>query len=395
MKTVIADKRWTRKYPHVGTGPMSSESCVSPEFFELERERVFRSCWLNVGRVDDVPSPGDFFVQDIAVCKTSIVVVRGRDRQLRAFHNLCSHRGNRLVWEERGNARVFVCGFHSWVYGTDGKLDTITDEENFFDLDKCALALSPVELDVWEGFIFVHLGTPTESLRDYLGDVAVQLGEGHFDKLERTFEYEVTEDANWKVALDAQNEIYHLPFQHRRTIPDFAVRKNGQYVRIQDFRIFKYHTVWATEVPEDRKVGPLEASAHRFGGPTPSGGTYSLPRIGDFDFYTIFPNMCLILTRGFPSDNYITYNFWPSSVDSTSWKIKMHFAPARNAGERVAQEYTKCLVRDVLYEDAAAHEAIHAGLASQVKPFVHYQDEEIQIRYFHEVLDRFCGVDGA
>lgn len=394
MKTVIADKRWTQKYPQIGTGPVSAEPCVSPEFFEIERERVFRNCWLNVGRADDVPRPGDYFVQDIAVCNTSIVVVRGRDDELRAFHNVCSHRGNKVVRSERGNARVFVCGFHSWVYGTDGALKTITDEENFFDLDKCELGLSPVRLDTWEGFIFIHLGTPTESLREYLGGVADQLGGGHFDRLEKTFEYHVSENTNWKNALDAQNEIYHLPFQHRRTIPDFAVRKNGQFIRTQDFRIYGRHTVWASEVPDERKAGPLEEMSYRFGGPSTPGEatTHSLPRIGDFDFYTIFPNMCIILSRGFPSDNYITYNFWPLAVDQTLWKIKMHFVPARNAGERLAQEYTKCLVRDVLYEDAAAHEAIHQGLSSGVKPFLHLQDDEIQIRYFHEVLERSCGV---
>ncbi|NNL86476.1 MAG: Rieske 2Fe-2S domain-containing protein, partial [Myxococcales bacterium] len=97
MKTVIADKRWTKKYPHVGTGPVSTEPCISPEFFELERERVFKRCWLNVGRVGDIPNPGDYFVQDVAVCNTSIVVVRGRDGEVRAFHNVCSHRGNKVV----------------------------------------------------------------------------------------------------------------------------------------------------------------------------------------------------------------------------------------------------------------------------------------------------------
>ena len=199
------------------------------------------------------------------------------------------------------------------------------------------------------------------------------------------------ENSNWKNGLDAQNEIYHLPFQHRRSIPDFAVRKNGRYIRTQDVRLFNHHSVYASEVPEERKGGPIEEMTYRLGGlnvdTLPDG--HKLPRIGDFDFYTIFPNFCILLSRGIPSDNFITYNWWPLAVDRTFWNIRLHFVPAANAGERVAQEYTKCLVRDVLLEDAAAHEMIHEGLASRAKKVIQLQDDEIQIRYFHHVLENF------
>ena len=395
MKTVIADKRWTKKYPEVGTGPVSTESCISEAFYERERERVFRRCWLNVGRVDSVPGPGDYFVQEIAVCNTSILVICGRDEVIRGFHNVCSHRGNKLVRNHQGCRQALVCGFHNWTFDTTGALKSVTDEENFFDLDKSKLGLTPVHLDVWEGFIFINLAEePAESLHDYLGGVVDQLGGGHFDHHELTFQYQVSERSNWKNGLDAQNEIYHLPFQHKRSIPDFSVRKDGRYTRNQDFRIYKYHTVYACEVPEERKMGPLGEMTYRLGtlsDVNASKTRFRLPRIGDFDFYTIFPNFCVLLSKDQPSDNYITYNFWPLAVDRTLWNIKLHFVPAVNASERFAQEFTKVLVRDVLYEDAAAHETIHEGLASRAKNFIHYQDEEIQIRYFHEVLERFCG----
>ena len=395
MKTVIADKRWTKKYPEVGTGPVSTESCISEAFYERERERVFRRCWLNAGRVDYVPTPGDYFVQEIAVCNTSILVIRGRDEVIRGFHNVCSHRGNKLVRNHQGCRQALVCGFHNWTFDTTGALKSVTDEENFFDLDKSKLGLTPVHLDVWEGFIFINLADePAETLQDYLGGVVDQLGGGHFDHHELTFQYQVSERSNWKNGLDAQNEIYHLPFQHKRSIPDFAVRKDGRYTRNQDFRIYKYHTVYASEVPEERKMGPLGEMTYRLGtlsNVNASKTRFRLPRIADFDFYTIFPNFCILLSKDQPSDNYITYNFWPLAVDKTLWNIKLHFVPAANASERFSQEFTKVLVRDVLYEDAAAHETIHEGLASRAKPFIHYQDEEIQIRYFHEVLERFCG----
>jgi len=79
MRTVIADKRWAKKYPHLGTGPVAAEPCISPEYFELERERVFRRVWLNVGRVEDLPNPGDYVVHNLAACQASILLIRGQD----------------------------------------------------------------------------------------------------------------------------------------------------------------------------------------------------------------------------------------------------------------------------------------------------------------------------
>jgi hypothetical protein len=77
--------RWARRYPELGTAPLPIDPCVSPQYFELERERVFKHAWLNVGRIDEIPHPGDFFVRDLAVCKTSMLVARGWDGQVRSF----------------------------------------------------------------------------------------------------------------------------------------------------------------------------------------------------------------------------------------------------------------------------------------------------------------------
>ena len=102
MLTRMIDKQWSEKYPQVGRGPVSTEPCISPEYFELERERIFRRHWINMGRVEEIPTAGDYFVRDFAVCGISILVVRGNDDKVRAFHNVCPHRGNTLVMNERG-----------------------------------------------------------------------------------------------------------------------------------------------------------------------------------------------------------------------------------------------------------------------------------------------------
>jgi phenylpropionate dioxygenase-like ring-hydroxylating dioxygenase large terminal subunit len=390
MKTVLANKRWAQKYPGLGTGPVPAEPCISPEYFDLERERVFRRVWLNVGRVEDVPEPGDYVVHDLAVCNASVLLVRGKDGVIRGFHNVCSHRGNKVVWNEKGSCPgVWACGFHSWTYNTQGELTWVPDEENFFDLKKEELGLSPITTEVWEGFLFITLDPhPRESLQEYLGGVAEQLGGGHFERLSLTYAYQVDEQANWKIALDAQNELYHLPFQHRLTIPNFCVRKDNRYTRLLDVRLYNHHSVYASETPDGGVPSPVQALAFRLDAAAPP---CRLPRIGDFDFYTIFPNFVILLFKGASQDFYMTYNFWPLAVDRTRWDIKLYFPPAAHAAHRLSQDYMKCLARDVLHEDALAHEAIHCGLASKAKTQLFFQDDEIQLRHFHKVVEDYVG----
>jgi nitrite reductase/ring-hydroxylating ferredoxin subunit len=165
------DRKWHSQYPELGTNPVPIEPYISPEFFELERDRVFRRVWLCLGREERIPNPGDFFVKDLAIARTSIIVVRGKDGRIRAFHNACSHRSNRVEWQMKGCAATFTCPFHGWSYGLDGRVLAIPDENNFFNLDKKRLGLTPITLDTWQGFIFISLN-PEQPLREYLGEWA-------------------------------------------------------------------------------------------------------------------------------------------------------------------------------------------------------------------------------
>src|SRR3974390_1691147 len=167
---------WTEHYPELGTGLVSYEDSVAPEFFELEREAIFKRAWLNVGRVEQLPKVGSYFTKEIAAANASIVVVRDRDDEIHAFHNICRHRGNKLVWndfpkeETSGTARQFVCKYHGWRYGTDGACTFVQQEGEFFDLDKANYSLVPIHCDVWEGFIFINASEkPEQSLREFLG----------------------------------------------------------------------------------------------------------------------------------------------------------------------------------------------------------------------------------
>lgn len=217
---------WTEHYSQLGTAPMSYDDSTSPEFYELEREAIFKRAWLNVGRIEQVPRTGSYFTKEINAAKTSIIVVRGSDGEVRAFHNICRHRGNKLVWndfpneETSGTCRQFTCKYHGWRYGLDGALAFVQQEEEFFDLDKDAYGLVSVHCEVWAGFIFVNLAKqPEQSLTDFLGPMVTALDGYPFGNLTERFSYRAEIKANWKLYMDAFQEFYHAPILHGRQSP--------------------------------------------------------------------------------------------------------------------------------------------------------------------------------
>src|SRR4051812_38246160 len=92
-----AEGSWTEHYPELGTDPVSYEDSISPEFYERERDAIFGRTWLNVGRVEQLPRVGSYFTKELDCAGTSIVVVRSSQDEVRAFHNICRHRANKLV----------------------------------------------------------------------------------------------------------------------------------------------------------------------------------------------------------------------------------------------------------------------------------------------------------
>src|SRR5262245_36103400 len=221
-----AEGSWTEHYPELGTAPVSYEDSISPGFYELEREAVFKRAWLNVGRVDLLPRNGSYFTKEIQVARTSIIVVRDMNGTVRAFHNICRHRGNKLVWQDfpreetSGTCRQFACKYHGWRYDLAGALTFVQQENEFFHLDKKQYGLVPVHCEVWEGFIFVNLSRqPEQSLRDFLGPMILSLEGYPFEKLSERWYYRSEVKANWKIYMDAFQEFYHAPVLHMRQTP--------------------------------------------------------------------------------------------------------------------------------------------------------------------------------
>jgi Rieske 2Fe-2S family protein len=183
-----------------------------PEVFAFERAAWLRRDWLLSGRVEDAPAAGDYFVADVS--GENIVVVRGDDGELRAFHNVCRHRGSRLIEEPCGRLVRFQCPYHAWIYDLRGRLRTPRHTDLLEGFDPVEYGLRPVRLDTWHGLVFLNLDTEAASLADTLGELP-----GHFERyrldelrLARRMEYDVA--ANWKAIVENYAECYHCPGVH-------------------------------------------------------------------------------------------------------------------------------------------------------------------------------------
>ncbi len=148
---------WTENWPELGTAPVDYTDSVDPEHWKLEQQAIFRKTWLHMGRVELVPKKGRYVTRELPSVGpgVSIIIVNDGD-EIRAFYNLCRHRGNKLVWndypneEVSGSCRQFVCKYHAWRYDLKGDLTFVQQESEFFDLDKADYPLKPVRCEVWE-----------------------------------------------------------------------------------------------------------------------------------------------------------------------------------------------------------------------------------------------------
>jgi len=378
-------RRWVQTHPELGTGPISTERFISPEHFERERTEVFAKTWVNVGSRHDFTGPGSFFVRQVAVLKISLLVVQDSQGRIQAYHNVCSHRGNKLIWEASGPCpKLFACRFHGWGYSAeDGALKAVSDEDQFYFEDKQDLGLVPVRTETWNGFVFVTLNKDATNLAEHLGPLGEKLADFPFEKLTLQYRYDVPEQANWKVALDAQNEIYHVPMLAplHRFLSGGAFHTNDDgYTRLHDFERLGLHSVYTSEsddVFEDTASGTANSTA------VSNFGELQLPLATPFAFHVVFPNMVL----AFFNNSMFTYNIWPEAHDRTVWEIRLHYLEPTNLAERVLVEQAKCRFRDLLCEDQAGHEALQVGLTSRARNVFVLGEQEVQIRAFHKTLD--------
>ena len=206
--------------------PLSPWTYSDPELFEIEYQALFLNRWQFVGHVSDVTGIGDYVSADIG--RDNVVVIRSKDRKLRAFLNVCRHRGSR-IFEGSGTCEgVIRCPYHGWTYKLDGSLMAIPQEETLAHVDRSKHGLHQVQLDEFNGLLFVRVKGSGPAVAEQFAHT------GHYFEKFDVANYTVIADAtseiwdvNWKVAWDNYLENYHIPIGH----PGLhrLLRENGEW----------------------------------------------------------------------------------------------------------------------------------------------------------------------
>ncbi|WP_219414690.1 aromatic ring-hydroxylating oxygenase subunit alpha [Pseudonocardia nigra] len=217
---------------------LPGHSYTDPVIFAEEQEKIFEARWFAAARSAEIDGTGAFRTVDVG--RENVVLVRGRDGQLRAFLNVCRHRGARVCMEQSGVAkRNLQCGYHAWTYGLDGKLVAAPNLTKMPDIDRTEFGLVPVHLREWLGYAWVCVADEPPSFEEtVIGAVAERLGGADvidgwdIDNLVvgRRIRYEVT--ANWKLIIENFMECYHCATIHpelTEVLPEFADGYAAQY----------------------------------------------------------------------------------------------------------------------------------------------------------------------
>ena len=269
--------------------------------------------WICAGREEQIPAPGDFFLREVA--GESIIVTRDASGSIRAFYNVCRHRGTRMCREDQGKFSGRIqCTYHGWTYALDGKLQGAPHMEAQFQRED--YPLHSVHIDLWGGHIFINLASDPGPLTSQLADLPQKFASwGMADlRLHRRCVYDV--QANWKLIVLNYNECLHCPVLHPalNRITDYCSghndSPNSSYIGgSMDFR--KGAETMSTDGQRHRDYLPglNETQRHQV------------------LYYTVYPNLFLSLHP----DYVMTHTLWPTAVDRTEIICEWHFHPAEMA----------------------------------------------------------------
>jgi phenylpropionate dioxygenase-like ring-hydroxylating dioxygenase large terminal subunit len=185
-----------------------------PEFFELEKQALFRKSWQLVCHESDIPRVGDYHSLDFL--GESVIALRGEDGRVRSFHNVCRHRASRLLDGSTGHCgRRITCPYHAWTYGLDGRLIAVPQREAFGALDTSQYALAPLEQEIFMGFIFVRLESGLPSVREMAAPYAHELAAYRMEELVPQGRVTLRpRQVNWKNVADNYSDGLHIPVAH-------------------------------------------------------------------------------------------------------------------------------------------------------------------------------------
>jgi Rieske 2Fe-2S family protein len=285
---------------------------VDPQLFEREMERIHYRSWLFAGRTDEVPAPGSFVVRRFG--RADVLVVRGEDDRVRAFHNSCRHRGTLLCAEDAGRLQGSIqCKYHAWTYGLDGALRAAPHMEQVKDFSEKDYPLVPVAVAEWDGNYFINLADDPSPFAEHLAGLDARFKPYRMQDLRRGARRVYRVDANWKLVVQNYSECLHCPIAHPQ------LGKLSHYMSGDN------------EAPQPSYLGGRMELKDGISSMTMDGKTNRacFTELSETDrrsvhYYALLPNLLLNLHP----DYVMTYALWPLAVDKTEIVCDWHFLPS-------------------------------------------------------------------
>lgn len=282
-----------------------------PEVLAFEQEAWFAGGWVCVGREEDALETGSFFLAHVA--GESAIVARGDDGALRAFYNVCRHRGATLVEDACGRVVRFQCPYHAWVYDLQGALRPPRHTEILESFDSADYGLVPIRLATWQGLVFLDLSGEAPALTEFLGELPAHLDRYDLSALRRAKRIDYDVAANWKAIIENYEECYHCPGVH------------PQLNRITPYNLGSYlegDGPWMgswMEVVGDFETLSTDGGAH--GRPSIAGTRpEDLKRVY---YFVVWPNLLISLHP----DYLMTHSVWPVEPGRTRVVCEWFFDP--------------------------------------------------------------------
>jgi Rieske 2Fe-2S family protein len=315
---VVPAFRKTAETFTAGAKTLPQQYFTSASLFEEERTKIFAQQWVLVGHQTQIAQSGDYLVQEVA--GESLIVVGDQKRQLRAFYNVCRHRGTRLCEEDAGHVSAIQCPYHAWTYGLDGRLIGAPHMEKVEGFNKADYSLHAVELGLWQGFIFVNLidarNASTERgdympLEEWFAPLAGKFTHWNLSNLRSAKRIAYDVRANWKLIFENYSECYHCPGVHpalqKLTPYDLAENDLCEGPFLGGFMpITKGRSLTMSGNACALAVGDIKAQDH-----------------ARVFYYSIFPNMLLSMHP----DYVMVHQVWPKSPDHTLILCDWFFHP--------------------------------------------------------------------
>jgi Rieske 2Fe-2S family protein len=299
--------------PSVGSGAKTLAAAwyTSPDVFSFERERIFGTHWLCVGRTEQLEQPGDFFLAEPAA--ESLIITREAGGRLHAFYNVCRHRGTRICERASGHFQGSIqCPYHAWTYGLDGELKVARNMAEVPGFDRSAYPLREAAVAEWEGFIFVNLAREPQAFGEAFAPLIGRFSRWEIARLRtaRSITYDLA--CNWKLVFQNYSECYHCPPVHPQ-LDKLSPSDSGR-----------------NDLTEGPFLGGYSELRHPGTSLTTSGRT-TRPPIGGVSgddlnhvyYYTLFPSMLLSLHPDYVMVHYAK----PLAVDRTEIVCAWLFDP--------------------------------------------------------------------